>query len=1658
MPLGMLDGDDDDDDFDSLTPPTRPRLVFPATTTALTATTITTITKAATIPDCTHSKEITLRSKSKDDQADGIPKLDHSCTVGLEASFWTLTLAQEASAEINPEQPAVTRHLISSPQSIDAGKETVMIVLDSESEGHTDVETELFAPPSSVSPDGSAQIGGVRRSQTPFRSSSGQGNKRSPPIPIAYRRSQNTQESVASSQGSVELGQEPDQFDNIDTRIGDPAPSSPVHNPQVDYTMSDVLDCKPTRTRWSLSPEIQSPHLLDLVATTTTSVIIPAETASTPTVPASPRSTIADEADDMDDDTNTHASHDIDLGITSTMQTDDYLPSTLGGDDIVECVVCGKLLTHLDSARMEYHVNNCIDEQQQRLDAMQSLELKTDIPRAPSSHGEFAGAQVDYLARVKRCPICKLEWPLKGKGKAGTVAPARKARQKVEHMKRCAKANRRTIQSVLYQVRLLKERYERSLVLGTSMDSASQDVDRESGREEENQSEEETNAEEVQPKVRRKPKVNNMVKKQVVSLADNADADFASDAIIATVHAPTPVRPKMTKLQRMQQDQQDDGLQLALAISMSMSDANSGSAAGSNSGSPSGTPGPSTMWSMTPAAGRKGVKRRKQTDRDRNETTVLPYSEVQHLIQSNVHALLFPDIDDSSFSRYSIDNENNRSTLMRTPPWGPSRFAGVADDADVEMTLSQTSEPDTTSPTKSLWSLSHLRDTRDADLQEGVSISGEMETSVARYQSGSGVTFDKEKYVTRFMRRYIQRNQDASERSKPVGSTTPGQGDSSKYTSPLWSVSRSRRLSSKEQHQEKELESVKVLKSEIVGHLDEMQRTIQKAKRVAYVKILESIERHPEAAASLTPPKSRGPISPIIIQELGEHDDGALDDDDTGILSQDSCGGPSSPLLRYSKASELKDTVPPRPLEAYSPSTSPSNKDFVEERVDSPLREALSQDLNRSCNMDDTVIDLAMDDYETYQEDDLAYTSGVLVYSPPQLSRPQTPPRLELESPPSRRAVTPYDFLDTNSPPPPPPPSQSPPPAPVVRPPKPLSKASSSRRKKTTTRIPSLPTSPSLSMAELPPPLDFAGLGYHKANELKELEEEEVAKWAEVTTPKKSRRSNKNIVGVNGNSPSARIRKALPGRSQQPQQEQEGSQQQQRRAAASASIRLDPLPSTSAVGGEGGLEELGNWPTVSQRIAARRAATLQAGDQEQQPSSSSSQPASSQTLESPRRAAAAARPVSSELVESYRKAATRARNAGYGSGMPMRYTSNLAFTQTQTASENLSQSQTGSQTPSKSAARIKAQSEAFAAEAAKAVETMRAQETMPKYNLMSIATLRMIAVGFGLKATSKKLLAEQLTAIWESVHSDTGKEDQEGEGGETVQDAGGLGNGESSSRGGRLQADSRWDEGRDEGERSARLRQLDHDDRAPSPPPFQSVDDTAPGYMSPILSDNDHTYDHMFENNDFDMDYDNSYHNFDNDSLETRSHRYDHVDLDNDAGSDRDEPFVNTKRGGGDVGSSTKSGGGSGHRKAASLYKDDIGDDAGLEADSEMSEGDEDDPDEDDSLDDASDEGGTDDDIEAMEQEEPVAAPPTLERQLLEFLSKAPHFRKQYLTYKPLDLEQVWEECSAAKIKCTRQQLRQFLDRQSIICFVPAHSTLQSWRKTRAKKQKRTHP
>ncbi|KAF9920136.1 hypothetical protein FBU30_010064 [Linnemannia zychae] len=1670
MPL-MLDGDDDDD-FDSLTPrsirlrnPTPP----PKRPVPISASQQqrqrprqqqqqSQQKKARTEPASTPPRSYTHQTHNPaSSQSSGlVVPLISKPRNGFPLSLKKPTSKSNSNDQINSQSTTFlstatsnSQYLPNASRSLNARKEDVMIVLNSGSEGDSDVEltqntASLSTPTLKIRP---TQIGGVQSSNSFSRNSTFQDK-----APALRTDIYNTQETVASSQGSVEYNQDSNRPDDYEA-----APSSPVPvdlDIKIDHTVN-------RETQWSLSPEIENPHLSDLVATVTKNDIA-IDSLAAATSPSPPMSSFIDRLND----TCTYSTYSIDTNSMSTLHSEDSLPSIFERDDM-ECVICGKSLAHLDPARADYHVNNCIDEQQLHSNVEQSLDLKTKLPQTSAKHDEFAGAQVDYLVRVTKCPICKLDWPLRAKVKSGTVTPSRR---KVEHMKRCAKANKRSIQSLLYQVRLLKEQYERSLVLGTSAETdyitESQDVDVESRVEDSNSSDEST-PKKSPLETHQKPKSRNTVKTQVVSIADNADGEFISDAIITTVHAPPSARSKMTKLQRMHHDQQDDSLQLALAISMSMHDRDSPEThAGLNIGSSSGSSDPSSTWLMTPAVSGKGSKKRKPANQERNTTTVLPFAEVQHLIQSNVQALLFPDIDNPNAPSIHGNDGDGGSVLLKTPPLGPSRFSESIEDADIEANLSQISESSKKSPTKSLWNLSHLKDTFNVSSEENVISLDKNEIGTALVHSPTRRVFDSEKYVSRFMKRYIQQDQIINKTSKSPDPTESQQGGN-KYESPLWSVSRSRRISLREQRKKKEEDSVSALKIEIIEHLDEMQRSIQQAKRVAYTKILDSIERHPVAAAQLTPPSA----SPAFVKELQKDNIAEID---TDILSQDIYNPPSSPLLRYSKASGTENALSPQLPSTFprtSPSPSTSDKNPLDDRRESPLREALSQDLNRSCTMDD---------YEPNQEDNQIYGSGILVYSPSQLSPQQLSPQqlspqpqlplLQQELPLSRsqspqriaisppRALSPYEFQEL-----------SPPPvfAPLKRPVK------SSRRKKATRE--SSPPSPSFVIEELPPRLDFAGLGYHKAEELADIgssdsDVDQNSRSKGIGTPKKSRQSDKKANRTVSRRVPRRTYSTYKTEMSHLEQLQPKQPLTSKQRAHSTSIELEPLPSTSAIGGEGGLEEINNWPTVSQLLAARRAAAMRPEEQEQeqeqtylsQPETSSPHlpPIESSYRPSSSHSNVPTRPGMNDLMESYRKAAARARNVGLAPSQAGSISQPQPTSRPQ--SQNLTQpltqpsSQAGTKTPSKRKSRLRA--EEFAAEAARAVETMKAHETMPKYHLMSVSTLRMLAMSFGLKATTKVLLAEQLSAIWERVHSELPAPSQQGLGESDIhQQDDNLINGEPSNRGGKTQVERERVKDQDDLDEQTDL--IDQENVVSSSPrPFQSIDDSAPGYMSPILSDNDHTYDYMFDDSygdkrdiNFNMDYDNEYRNADND-FDSRSHEV-IFSLDSNFGNDRGTTFDNIER------TEEKSSAlmGRGEQRMNIHIKDNTTI-HGEDADQEPERSDDSSFDEDFSQSSQND-SENDNNMEDHDQagDEPIDTTPMLERQLFDLLRKTPYLWKQYLIYKPLNIEQVWEACDAAQIQCTRQQVRQFLDKHSIICFIPANSTLQSWRKTRAKKQKRTH-
>lgn len=651
-------------------------------------------------------------------------------------------------------------------------KEAV-IVLDSESEDNSDVDAHPTRSvsnevPVSRSPQEHQIFGGVTKFSPNVQYK--QPDEAQEAVETKEDPVKHTQESITSSQGSVDYSRDQAHHDhdhNLSTVQEDNNDTINNNNNDDEYTNGAAEDdMEHYNTRWSMSPEISNPFLSDLVAA--------------PSRPLSSSISVA----------SGHYNHDF---LTMSTFHDVSTPrDTQTEEETTECVICGKDLSHLDSGRIAFHINNCIDEQQEEQTAIQSLDLDSSV-QPSASQGEFAGARVDYLARVNKCPICKQDWPLK--------AQSRKARQKVEHLKRCAKVHKKSVQSLLYQMRLLKERYERSLALGTPMiDSvgASQEVEPADQIEEAGQESTQGQASRGSappPKSKSKPKPKpTTVPMQVISFTDTADADFTSDAIITTVHAPVPTRSKQSKLNRLLEDQNDESLQLALAISMSVEGSDGGSTSASRAGSPSGSGG-ATKWALVPKS--KGTnKRRKRSEREMNETTILPYAEIQDLIQANVTALLFPEDEAGTQVKESLE-EGRQSKMHRglqTPPWRPSRFASGSSSrppvtSELDSNLSQSSEVSQTSPKRSLWSLSRLKDTGgisdlsldglseerpEAQVEEGHRSRSEEPSS-----GPMSTSFDRDHYVTRFMKEYLQRERDDREAvSRTSSASTSSSHDS----------------------------------------------------------------------------------------------------------------------------------------------------------------------------------------------------------------------------------------------------------------------------------------------------------------------------------------------------------------------------------------------------------------------------------------------------------------------------------------------------------------------------------------------------------------------------------------------------------------------------------------------------------------------------------------------------------------------------------------------------------------------------------------------------------------------------------------------------------------------------------------------------------------
>ncbi|KAF9212190.1 hypothetical protein BGZ59_007103 [Podila verticillata] len=1422
-------------------------------------------------------------------------------------------------------------------------KEAV-IVLDSESEDNSDVEAQPARStsnevPVSKSPQERQIFGGVTKLSPKVQykqPDQAQEAVETKEDPVKY-----TQESIASSQGSVDYSRDQAHHDhdhNFSTVQEDNNGTINNDNNDNEYTNSAAEDnMEHYNTRWSMSPEISNPFLSDLVAA--------------PSRPSSSSISVAS------------GHHNEDSLTMSTFHDVSTPRDTPTEAETTECVICGKDLSHLDSGRIVFHINNCIDEQQEEQTAIQSLDLDSSV-QPSASQGEFAGARVDYLARVNKCPICKQDWPLK--------AQSRKARQKVEHLKRCAKVHKKSVQSLLYQMRLLKERYERSLALGTPMTDpveASQEVEPADQIEEAVQESiqgQDSRGSAPTPKLKPKPTT---ILKQVVSLTDSADADFTSDAIITTVHAPVPTRPKQSRLNRLLEDQNDESLQLALAISMSMDGSDGGSASASRAGSPLGSGG-ATKWALVPKS--KGTnKRRKRSEREMNETTILPYAEIQDLIQANVTALLFPEDEAETEVKEPLE-EGRQSKMHRglqTPPWRPSRFASGSGSrppvtSELDANVSQSSEASQTSPKRSLWSLSRLKDTGGMSALDLDDMSKERQEAQAEegYRLGSeepssgpmSTSFDRDHYVARFMKEYLQREKDDRQSvSRTSSAPTSTSHDSNvvrgevlreqdnKFTSPLWSVANKRRTSIlEEESRRKEQEAAQILEDEIRQHLDELDEQVQRAKKQAHANILSSLEKYNEKVRQ---PKIPSPIKQIMVDE----NEGELEDDDNwsnydhqeygmdmedivntqDTLDLDDYPRPSSPLLRFSKREELgaKDTVASPPIQVIELHSDPSvldhysydyHQDISFDNNYSPNNNNLSprnNDNNYNSNRPspDSSPTLELDrSMELCQVDDLEDANdggGILVYSPPvspEFGTTRVPPR-------SQRQQQNLSDISFSSPP------------------------------------------------QLPPPLDFAKLGFPGAAN---LTQEPVD--PELTPPPPNTRSilSPGLIGrrldcmrtIGSSNGSPNDDDVVEDN----RQESDDTYRWRNVSTPKRKARSQRRDDGCGNGQERDDDEVGDSEDIPTRV--------------------------------PRRPKSATK---TRSIAPFKR--TTAAVSRYAADFMNRANEFAASSQSQLEDTTTNagvlppSSQAGLATPSrkKNKGKVDMRVEAMARESARLADNLRQQHEVPDYQTMNMDQLRTVAKTFGLKSMRKNVLVEQLTAIWHKLNPNPKpRPEPEPELEPELDDQDRDRDDDSGLE--RHVVDGTFPEssfGPSQGQRYVGKGKDRADDYGPT---RWSRPYDAPTIFS---SDLDEGSNGSSEESDLE------------DESEDEEEEDEDMDLDpeNEGEGSSERPI----RGG-------FGGGGPGDDNAL--------DDRGKE-----------------------------------DQEDREPSSPTLERRLLQFLNSRSHFRKQLLMYKPLDLEVVWAECDAAGIECTRKELRQFLDRRGIICIVPADSVVGSWRKTRAKKQKR---
>ncbi|KAG0343589.1 hypothetical protein BG004_005197 [Podila humilis] len=1610
-------------------------------------------------------------------------------------------------------------------------KPTAFIVLDSESEVESDTEKSNELTVSKERQD-LQKIGGIRV-VAPVGGDLEHDLANEDPPPDKHQSAvrEQTQESIISSQGSVDYTQ-PNQGDRV----------IDIDNSQHN---EDHEEDHYSTTHWSMSPEITNPYLSDLVAAPPPpsspppmyTLPIPGSSRSvTATSMAASSSSIASDHNYNDDPLTMSTFHEL----STPRDTQMFLERT-------ECMICGKDLSHLNAGRMAFHVNACIDEQQLEKRAIESLDLGTSAQETSAIQGEFAGARVDYLARVKNCPICLKVWPMKPGKKAN-----KKARLKVEHVKSCAKLHKKSIQSVLYQMRLIKEKYERSLMLGTAMESDDQEDEEEAeeggdgetavnDRPENGLTANVTEQDTLKAPQRsksamgplKKAKQPSTVMKQIVSFSDTADADFISDAIITTVHAPTPTitRPnKQARMARLFEDQGDEGLQLALAISMSIEDSESRSGSPLQSGSGSGNRGGvATKWAMVPISD----KRRKRSGREMNETTILPYAEIQELIQANVTALLFPE-EESDIKVRLDDNtglplqpaSNKNHCGLKTPPWRvasrisfveKSSMAGkdsatASDQASEFLSCSQSSDSDTL-PKPSLWDLSHLKDASedisalqlDDAVEHGCSSHSviesnkekgmeqkakDLETEAPTAQENVKDSLKDDQYVTRFMRRFLQQarstenigsntadNIDAGTSVSPwtfqatygrpgndltKPSLCPEKNNSKdKFTSPLWSVAKHRRLSMLKNCRKRQREAEEDLDHELRKHLYDLEEQVQQAKRDAQAKILSSLEKY---NARVRTQKSRVSGSPIArrmerlqqatndgkvsmhgsngvsdIEAVESEDEVAWLDMEDVVNTQDTNGTndfdgdeyprPSSPLLRYTRQTDIVgaagESSPSPPLSPYIDYNQHQDISFGNDYNNSFYSSSHNDTMYPTGNQENelghytarpgqpvqdygTSVHEFVDDADTlgldqsmelHHIDDTGFgvqhVDMVLAQD-----EPGGPGGIMVYSP----SLSPQHPRTTRIPPP--------------RMRSPMHKYAEVHQDVSLLSETSF-TSPNIS--ELPPPLDLTRYGFLKCNESGNssgsssaaqkqktpfnlslsspmvLSESNTLEWQHVTTPKRNRaRSRHNA----------------------------------RNSASNQQWSGDP--DTAVNNHSNGYDDSSDEPLPPERpksAARTRSVAFR------QPSAPVPTPVTlyqASFLNKADQYFASQSQTQGQVLDDEGAAETE---QGYGKGRPrdtagQSSTLRRPLSQAGTTTESLSATPlTGAVTPcdrnvKKSKTRADIRLEEMTRESARLASQYREQHEVPDYKSMTVARLRLAATKFGLKSTKKNVLVEQLTAIWHRLNPEpkprppTPPEEDDDQ--TPTPERPGL--------------TAKWEVRNDEVEDD----ENDHDDIR-----WDEVMDESVGARSGEGTDKKgkglaEEFEHIRRNRRFDA----------SNILES--------DLDED-----DSVLEEEKK-------SPFEGGDATDYDSEDTFDD--GDDDDDDDDDDEYENEDEEDNEDASRSSSTGAGHRDDndggdrqdnndqghDLEDELQLPSLATSPTLERNLFIFLNSHAQFRRQLLIYQPLDLEVVWTECFERGIDCSRQELRKFLDKHGVICIVPAESKLSSWRKTRAKKQKRT--